>query len=70
MTYTKDNLRTLFRSKFDLSKWQNFLADYFKANEILRILNSSKSRLPNTRAIILARPTVATTTASDSSITE
>lgn len=36
MTYTKDNLRTLFRSKFDLSKWQNFLVDYFKANEILR----------------------------------
>ena len=35
MTYTKDNLKTLFRSRFDLSKWQKFLVDYFKSKEIL-----------------------------------
>ena len=35
MTYTKDNLKTLFRSRFDLCKWQKFLVDYFKAKEIL-----------------------------------
>lgn len=34
MTYSKDTFKTLFQSKFNLSKWQLLLRDYFKADKI------------------------------------
>ena len=34
MAYTKDSLQRLFQSKFNLSKWQMVLRDYFRADKV------------------------------------
>ena len=34
MAYTKDSLQRLFQSKFNLSKWQMVLQDYFRADKV------------------------------------
>ena len=34
MAYTKDSLQRLFQSKFNLSKWQMVLKDYFRADKV------------------------------------
>lgn len=36
MAYTKDSLQRLFQSKFNLSKWQVLLQDYFHADKVRR----------------------------------
>ena len=34
MAYTKDSLLRLFQSKFNLSKWQMMMKDYFRADKV------------------------------------
>lgn len=34
MVYTKDSLQRLFQSKFNLSKWQMVMKDYFRADKV------------------------------------
>ena len=34
MAYTKDNLQRLFQSKFNLSKWQTMMTEFFRADKV------------------------------------
>ena len=39
-TYNKETFKRLFQSKFNLSKWQMLLQDYFHADKVLRAFPS------------------------------
>ena len=36
MAYTKEQLKEMFQSSFDLQKWTDFIIDFFKAREVYR----------------------------------
>ena len=46
-TYNKETFKRLFQSKFNLSKWQMLLQDYFHADKV-RVSPEVLTRMPKT----------------------
>ena len=59
MAYTKDTFLTLFQSKFNLSKWQLLLSDYFKGDEVRVNPEFLKEDIDNRKGYFLGSTTTA-----------